>query len=336
MAFQPLWKDCEVQLTQGDYSDFRIKTGGTVIYEGRSYRRPGMGFCTAKINDVCADHIASRLTGAVGDNTVVFPVTYTVEVYDDVGAKWVTTDIVDFVPDWSYIDADLSKTCSAPINGHFDRRMPLPWSKYDKTNVTAVITDTAGQKTSMPLTYYTTADFNNDFNSDYQNSGDEIKNTYMLRIPEAIDPVTVVIDNYRTFRALPPCNRFALYYVNAFGGWDAFLIEGNYKINDTLKRYTAQREISNRDSAARGTINYVNEITRGITFNTCWLSDDEAGRMHHLLNSTDVFLYDLADSKFTPVVLTGTSTEYKTFRNNGHRMVNYAITAEVAQERLRR
>ena len=58
--------------------------------------------------------------------------------------------------------------------------------------------------------------------------------------------------------------------------------------------------------------------------------------MHHLLNSTDIYLYDTESRLACPVVLTDTATEYKTYRGNGRKLVSYEMTAQLAQDRQRR
>jgi hypothetical protein len=58
--------------------------------------------------------------------------------------------------------------------------------------------------------------------------------------------------------------------------------------------------------------------------------------MHHLINSTDVYLYDIAAGQMIPVTIPTTSCEYKTFHNQGNQLVNYAIQVHVAQNRIRR
>jgi hypothetical protein len=73
-----------------------------------------------------------------------------------------------------------------------------------------------------------------------------------------------------------------------------------------------------------------------MTMHTSWLPDDESSRMHHLLNSTNVFLGDLVTGQMIPVILTNTTTEYKTYKGNGGRLVNYTINVTIAQERIRR
>ena len=73
-----------------------------------------------------------------------------------------------------------------------------------------------------------------------------------------------------------------------------------------------------------------------MTLHTSWLSDDESSRMHHLLNSTEVYLFNLEKQEMIPVVLKNTITEYKTYKGNGGKLVNYAIEVEFANERTRK
>ena len=47
-------------------------------------------------------------------------------------------------------------------------------------------------------------------------------------------------------------------------------------------------------------------------------------------------LYDITDGTLQPVVITDTECQYKTFRGNGGKLTNYAITVELAQDMTRR
>jgi hypothetical protein len=58
--------------------------------------------------------------------------------------------------------------------------------------------------------------------------------------------------------------------------------------------------------------------------------------MHHLLNSTDVYLHDLERGIILPVVLDASSTPYKTYKGEGGKLVNYSIEVSIAQTRMRR
>ena len=95
-------------------------------------------------------------------------------------------------------------------------------------------------------------------------------------------------------------------------------------------------EYDNRNVQNRGTQNYANEIVKSYNLVTGWLSDEEASRMHHLINSTEVYLYDIITQEMTPVVIPSTSCEYKTYKNNGCKLVNYTIKVDVAHNRVRR
>ena len=130
-----------------------------------------------------------------------------------------------------------------------------------------------------------------------------------------------------TFKAVG-CHRYILYYLNALGGYDSLLIEGNTLEKDSLTRHIAHKN--------KGKQNHATEIVKDFTFYTGWMTDEESARMHNLLNSTEVYLFDKATWLFTPVILTNTETEYKTYKGNGGQMVNYEITAEVAETRIRK
>lgn len=139
-----------------------------------------------------------------------------------------------------------------------------------------------------------------------------------------------------TYRFVDTCARYALYYVNAYGGWDTLVMDGTDMEQDELTRHEATRVYDNNSIQNRGTVNHVNEIQKSWTLHTGYLTDEQSGRMHHLLNSVQVYLYDIESGSFLPVVLTGTSTEYKTYRNQGRRLVSYEIQARLAQDRIRR
>ena len=113
-------------------------------------------------------------------------------------------------------------------------------------------------------------------------------------------------------------------------------MEGNHSESDSLVRKTRSVEYDNSEQLNRGRKNYAVEITKRMTLHTSWMSDEESSRMHHLLNSPEVYLYDMEEGKFIPVLLTNTTTEYKTYKGNGGRLVNYAIEVEYANERVRR
>jgi hypothetical protein len=92
-------------------------------------------------------------------------------------------------------------------------------------------------------------------------------------------------------------------------------------INNTTKQFATKK--------------YLNVINTSYKLYTDWLTDDEASRMHHLLESTEVYLHNLEDDTIIPVNLTNSTCEYKTFTNNARRKFYYEINAELAQQKIR-
>lgn len=138
---------------------------------------------------------------------------------------------------------------------------------------------------------------------------------------------------------VPKCHRYLLYYVNDFGAWDSLVMEGNYRQTDTYARSETgvypQAGVS--EEVAQTSKVYLNEITRGMTLNTGFLTDAEAARMHHLLGSVKVYLCDMNDGNaHYPVKITNADCPYKTYKNEGGQMVNYELTVELETTITRR
>ena len=114
------------------------------------------------------------------------------------------------------------------------------------------------------------------------------------------------------------------------------ILDGEPARTDALVRHTTDVDYDNADGSARGRRDYAIDVTPTWTLRTGILSDDESQRMHHLLASTEVYLQDLSDGTFYPVVLTDTEAPRKTFKSNGRQVNTYAFTAQLAQQRIRR
>lgn len=336
----PIWKDYFVSLGTGDAIQFRIILDDTdaVIYSGKAYCRPGESSVSVKVNDICADYLQNVLpTLSQADfSEINLPVRFVAQAYN--GGMWNTVQYFQFLMDWSYdYGYDVAVDgMSFPINGHFDPRMPLVWTGYLVNTIQATIRDTSGSSYDVYIPIAISDDFNADFNADFSKSTRTAGSGTAVFLPSAWSNVDTITINGVTFRAVQACNRYALYYVNAYGGWDTFLIEGNTLETDSLTRHDREMEYDNSDIQNRGIRNYVNEVAKGYQFHSGWLTDQQAGRMHHLINSPDVYLYDIVRREMIPVTVTDTACDYKTFRNQGNRLVNYTINVQVAQNRIRR
>lgn len=334
----PIWKDFYVNLGTADSVQFRIGVGGDIIYSGKAFKRPGKANNEIRINDICADYLehvfpALEQTTFTGSNQ---PLTFVIQI--QTGTTWTTRASVQFDNNWSY-DYDYDPATmgmSFSVNNKIDIRQWVVFTAYNASTITATITLANGSSFDVIIPVEISDDFNDDYNFDFSQSVRAAQTgTAVFDLSQWGDVRSLTIGN-KVFKVVNNCNRYALYYVNAYGGWDSLLIEGSHSISDNLTRHTRETEYSNRSIQNRGVHNYVNEIVKTMTLHTSWLSDDESSRMHHLLNSTNVYLGDLVTGQMIPVILTDTRTDYKTYKSNGGRLVNYTINVTIAQERIRR
>lgn len=340
MAIAPIWKDYFVTLGTGVVIPFRIRVqnqSGDIIYNGKSHIKPGETNNTIRINDICADYLTNALPALsqAEFSALSFPLNFVVEVFLQ---DWKIAGQVQFMNDWSYDDSYDPATMgmSFPVNGRIDSRQWLVFSALNASNITATLTFTDGTTSQVTIPVEISADFSNDFNNDFARAARAAGSGTAVFDLSAWDNVASVTINGKTWEVVTDCREWVVYYVNAYGGWDSLLIEGNTLETDSLKRHTREMEYDNRSIQNRGTQNYVNEITKSYTLHTSWMSDVESLRMHHLLNSPEVYLFNINTGEMIPVTLNNTTTEYKTYKNNGGRLVNYTIDATLAQERIRR
>lgn len=337
----PIWKDFYVNLGTADSVQFRILVDDDVIYTGKAFKRPGKANNEIRINDICADYLehvfpALEQTTFTGSNQ---PLTFRIQKRVEIPSPgWQVLKDVQFDNNWSY-DYDYNPATMGmafPVNNKIDIRQWVVFTAYNASTITATITLANGSSFDVIIPVEISDDFNDDYNFDFSQSVRAAQTgTAVFDLSQWGDVQSLTIGN-KVFKVVNNCNRYALYYVNAYGGWDSLLIEGNHSVSDNLTRHTRETEYDNRSIQNRGVHNYVNEISKTMTLHTSWLSDDESSRMHHLLNSTNVFLGDLVTGQMIPVILTDTRTDYKTYKGNGGRLVNYTINVTIAQERIRR
>lgn len=332
----PIWKDYYVSLGFAEQVQFRIVQDGAVLYQGLSVKRPGESSNTIRINDICADYMRvpppSFGEGLAPSSLFTFSVLTSTN-----GILWTIVSTVTFVPDWSYDYSSSQRTVlSDPVNGVLDPRQVLLWSTSQTGMITVTIRYASGGSSQIFVPVTITADFNNDYNADFSKQGVTVRGGTLAVNLSDYDDVAGVQIGSTVYTVAQPCRRYVLYYRNIYGGWDSFLFEGTGKRTDTLTRHEAQRSYDNRDSTGRGTVNYINEVERGYSLNTGWLTDAQSGRMESMLGSNEAYLLDMETGLTWAAVLTGTGIEHKTYDNNGRRLINYAVNLRIAQEMVRR
>lgn len=328
----PIWKDYYVELTDNasDYPggcQYRIRSGVQIIYQGRAFAAPGADTIGVYVNDICADLLTR--TGLFCTLSQDFKI----EILEYEAEDWVEVHSVTFRPDWSW-DAlynPANDGCNQPINGlvHPLQRLPVSY------------TGLGGAVTIHNA--HPTGSFSPDFNFDFQvetredivvtYSGNANGHEHWLQVSDYPD-AEYFVSGGKKYTLKHYCGGVVLYYVNAYGYWDSFVPEGRAKVTDALTRHTRGVVYTNGPGPyARGQQNFANEIARKVVFKTGPLTTEQSSRMHHLLNSPYVIMYDTERGEYWPINLTGNNNAYQNAAGTLH---FYDIEAVLAQDMIRR
>lgn len=341
----PLWRDCFADLGTSVATPYRVRVNdlaGDIVHEGLCTPSPD-GAVSVLLNDIAADYLANTVPvlGPAAFTALTFPLAFYVETYA-LGVWTPLADHWEFTGDWSYVDGydPVTDGMAFPIDGMLSPSQYVLFTAMDVAAVTLTVAYTDGTTDTRTISLAVTADFDASFNRDFARSlRSSGSGTAAFRLADVLDPSKTV--GYIDINGVPyvledGCARYALYYLNAFGGWDSLLVRGNSLRADALDRATERMDYDNRGTMNRGAKDYAVGITRGYTFHTLHMTDVQSERMHHLLESPDVYLHDLREDIIRPLLITGKDCEFKTFRANGGRLSQYTITAEVAQDFERR
>lgn len=334
----PIWKDYTATLGSGDYYDYNLRLGsvsGSVIYSGRAYKRPGASSVTTRINDIVADYLRHTIPAMRPAGWEPFEIAVTVVV--EVGG--VSKATATFYNDWSYDPSFNSGTMplAYPVKYELDPRQYLLFSTLPTASLTATLYFADGTSSQVVISIARSADFGDDFNADFSTFDAATGGGAAILDLSQFTGLTRVVIGGVTYRVRDnACARYCAYYLNAYGGWDSLLLDGQEAARRGMTHHTVLRDYDNADRAARGWTDFAIEVTPEWTLRTGILSDDESARMTHLLESPDVYLCELATGAVFPVILTDTEDAVQTFAANGRRPNQYAFNARLAQERLRR
>lgn len=132
------------------------------------------------------------------------------------------------------------------------------------------------------------------------------------------------------------CLDYVLYYVNARGGWDQFVIQGAVKKRDNITVYSTDRPRNNTTLEFEQMRN-VTEIQTIYELNTHFLSDEQSEKLaKHLLGSNLVYLHCLKDGSVRPVTIQDKDITYQTYQTNGNKLAQYKITVAESQIKHRK
>lgn len=313
----PIWKDDYYRVNNAGAVKYRIidVQSEEVIYSGNAKGYPNTDYLEIHINKAVRGYVNSVFK----DFGTKYTYLYDYAIKFDLELDGVRTATFTIINDWSYDNAPSTYYLSYPIRKELDSRQYFMCSLYYRGNG------------YIPTTYK--VNFRNS-SRDYS-----FKNTnqYQSLIADKLtnyNSISSVQVGAIQYSVQKTCYDYCLYYVNAYGGWDSLLVKGNVMKSDkiTPSYYSKQFKTNTLDFEK---VKYNNNITTTYELHTDWFNDEEQSKLFHLIESTMVFIHNLETDVLEPVVITNSSFDYKTFKNNGKKKFNNKITVEVSQTKVR-
>jgi hypothetical protein len=282
-----------------DWEDYELQQGGTMMYSGRAFAYPDEEDIRVNVSRVVAPYLTTyyRDIDFVSGGTVLGSYT--------------------FVRDYSY-DRSMDYTkdiwLNRPINGKVPAGVKLSASMWGAS--AGGVMQVAESGGSLVV---------NRVLAKGMNRGEWISGSTGSSYTFGDERYTVV----------DVCRGALLKYVNAYGAVDFFLVEGVAKKTDKLTRSSYEKDAAAMTTEYEGK-DYQNEMEAQWSGTTGWLTDGQSLRMKHLVESVEVYMVDQATGMDIPVQMTDNQLLYKTFDNNGRKMVNYSIAWKESQKKIRR
>lgn len=132
------------------------------------------------------------------------------------------------------------------------------------------------------------------------------------------------------------CSPYVLYYLNSYGGWDAFVIEGTVKKTDNYTTYQTDKVFNNRTLDFE-TNKYVQEVKTSYELNTNYLTDEQAANLSkNLVGSIKVYLQNMDEGWVKPVIIDDKNVTYQTYQTNNRKLCQYKIRVTESQHKIRK
>lgn len=142
----------------------------------------------------------------------------------------------------------------------------------------------------------------------------------------------VSIDTINGYTLTNDCtSKWALYYLNRYGGWDSYLIDGYVSKKDSFNRKAVLADYNN-NTIQFGNRPYLTEVNTNYEIHTGWMNERESEIFAaNVLQSTRVYLHNLETHDIIPVIITDADALYKNKNNTGRKLLNYTINALASQ-----
>ena len=297
---KPIWMDTNYQVSSAqspyEYS-IELKTGNQI-----------------EINNVTQDEIITVFNGKAwvrpGDGYINININKVAQnyLYSDLPDLSQISATTSYTQNYAYRKFYLVNNVGATVQTY---NFLLDWS-YDTTAVTT-------SNLSHPINGHGTA--NMLFLSTVFNSSQKVVTTISTTPGSGYDNTH--------------CGDYAIYYLNKYGGWDSFLVEGKVTRTDNYNKLNISRSYNNT-TLEFNKLTYNNDITQTYQIVTGWLTDSQSAVLaDNLLPSTKMYLHDIVGGKFYPVLCTDQNGVFKTYKNQGRKLVSYTINLECSQAKQR-
>lgn len=145
---------------------------------------------------------------------------------------------------------------------------------------------------------------------------------------------TITVGGYQ-YKILRECpNRYAIYYVNKYGGLDYLICNARCTDRFSTDRTNARLYNDGTDRLSFENTRVYQDIIKQYTLNTGWISEERALNIDHLIFSPKAFIHDLENDTVTACFVDDTSITLKRHRADG--MINYEFNVSESQLYKRR
>lgn len=149
----------------------------------------------------------------------------------------------------------------------------------------------------------------------------------------------------RTFKIKNTCNKYCLYFLNSFGGWESFLFKDSSIKKDNITNHNYKQKNVNITNKlldydyinplfmSGGNTIYNKEYKETWDLQTGWINEEDSKRVNSIMLSNMAYLHDLEEGTIIPVIVTNKTNEYKTYKNQNKKLLRYTISVEGTQEK---
>lgn len=296
MVTAPIYKDT-YYTTTSNTANYKIMLDGDIIFSGKAYRYPNNNNLRININKICRNYLESDLAELLEAEPG------TVVMLTHFNAQRTFNLYVEgsFVESYRFYN-DYSYTNDKPTTGS-SIVVSEPINGHYVPGMYKL--RTYRDSTSSNSSCYTRADIDIE--------GPDYGYTKQVK-----------------------CTPYVLYYLNSYGGWDSFVIEGKVIKKDAFTPYQTDKAYDN-NTLQFETNKYVNEIKTSYELHTGYLSDEQAANLSkNLIGSLKVYLHNIDEARIEPVLIDDKSVTYQTYENNGRKMISYTINITESQSKIRK